>query len=60
MADSEVPRGKVKFTAGGTTFVVDNHYEYIKKIGHGAFGVVFEGTELKSRTKVAIKIEYQS
>jgi mitogen-activated protein kinase 1/3 len=55
MADSDVPPGKVRFTAGGTTFLVDNHYEYIKKIGHGAYGVVVSAYDRKNNIKVAIK-----
>jgi Serine/threonine protein kinase len=42
-------------TSIGTTFVVDEKYEYIKKIGHGAYGVVCSGTNKKTGQKVAIK-----
>lgn len=55
MAEPDVPPGKVKFTAGGATFIVDNHFEYIKKIGHGAYGVVVSAYDRKNNTKVAIK-----
>ena len=55
MADTHVPHGKVKFTSGGTTFVVDKKYEFIKKIGHGAYGVVVSALDRKTNTKVAIK-----
>lgn len=39
----------------GTTFVVEDKYEYIKQIGHGAYGVVCSAYDHKSKTKVAIK-----
>jgi mitogen-activated protein kinase 1/3 len=55
MAEPDVPPGKVKFTAGGTTFIVDDNYEYIKKIGHGAYGVVVSAYDRKNNVKVAIK-----
>ena len=51
----QVPPGKVKFTSGGTTFIVDQNYEFIKKIGHGAYGVVVSALDRKTNTKVAIK-----
>lgn len=39
----------------GTTFVVDAHYEYIKLIGRGAYGVVVSANDKKNNMKVAIK-----
>jgi len=39
----------------GTTFVVEDKYEYIKQIGHGAYGVVCSAYDHKSKQKVAIK-----
>lgn len=36
----KLPKGKHSFSVAGTTFVVDTHYEYIKMIGRGAYGVV--------------------
>ncbi len=39
----------------GTTFVVEDKFEYIKQIGHGAYGVVCSAYDHKSKTKVAIK-----
>jgi mitogen-activated protein kinase 1/3 len=39
----------------GTTFVVDDKFEYIKQIGHGAYGVVCSAYDHKSKNKVAIK-----
>ena len=39
----------------GTTFVVEEKFEYIKQIGHGAYGVVCSAYDHKSKTKVAIK-----
>jgi mitogen-activated protein kinase 1/3 len=35
--------------------VVDAKYEYIKQIGHGAYGVVCSATNKKTNAKVAIK-----
>lgn len=52
----EKPRQKlVSFECGGTTFNVDAKYEYIKQIGHGAYGVVCSATNRKDNSKVAIK-----
>ena len=48
-------KGKVSFVCAGTTFVVDDKFEYIKQIGHGAYGVVCSAYNLKDKTKVAIK-----
>lgn len=39
----------------GQTFVVDDKYEFIKQIGHGAYGVVCSAINKKSGAKVAIK-----
>lgn len=39
----------------GTTFVVEGKFEYIKQIGHGAYGVVCSAYDLQSKVKVAIK-----
>jgi mitogen-activated protein kinase 1/3 len=39
----------------GTTFTVDDKFEYIKQIGHGAYGVVCSAYDHKSQVKVAIK-----
>lgn len=39
----------------GTSFTVDDHYEYIKQIGHGAYGVVISAVDKKHKRKVAIK-----
>jgi mitogen-activated protein kinase 1/3 len=39
----------------GTTFVVDDKYEYIKQIGHGAYGVVCSALNKRTNQKVAIK-----
>ena len=39
----------------GATFVVDERYECIKQIGHGAYGVVCSANDTKRNRKVAIK-----
>lgn len=41
--------------AQGAKFVVDRHYELIKSIGHGAYGVVISARNVRDNTKVAIK-----
>jgi mitogen-activated protein kinase 1/3 len=48
-------KGKTSFVCAGTTFVVDDKYEYIKQIGHGAYGVVCSAYDHKLKNKVAIK-----
>jgi serine/threonine protein kinase len=53
--EEPVAKGKVKFTSSGTTFIVDDNYEYIKKIGHGAYGVVVAANDKLGGGKVAIK-----
>lgn len=50
-----VQKGKVKFNCSGTSFIVDDRYEYIKKIGHGAYGVVVAAQDKVLGIKVAIK-----
>ena len=53
--EEPVAKGKVKFNSGGTCFIVDDRYEYLKKIGHGAYGVVVAAQDRTSGDKVAIK-----
>eukprot|EP01016_Furgasonia_blochmanni_P004780 TRINITY_DN1184_c0_g3_i6.p1 TRINITY_DN1184_c0_g3~~TRINITY_DN1184_c0_g3_i6.p1 ORF type:complete len:410 (-),score=102.49 TRINITY_DN1184_c0_g3_i6:104-1333(-) len=50
-----IPKGKHAFECGGTTFIVDDKYEYIKLIGQGAYGVVCSALNKKTNQKVAIK-----
>jgi len=63
-----VPKGKHAFECSGntfskspvklvigTTFVVDDKYEFVKQIGHGAYGVVCSAINKKTNHKVAIK-----
>jgi mitogen-activated protein kinase 1/3 len=52
---SVIPKGRHAFECGGTTFVVDDKYEYQKKIGHGAYGVVCSAVNKKTGARVAIK-----
>ena len=42
-------------TLVGTAFVVEDKFEYIKQIGHGAYGVVCSAYDHTSKSKVAIK-----
>lgn len=46
---------KHTFEASGTKFTVDNKYQFIKQIGHGAYGVVVSALDRKTGQKVAIK-----
>jgi mitogen-activated protein kinase 1/3 len=46
---------QINYLLLGTTFVVDSHYEYIKLIGRGAYGVVVSANDKKNDMKVAIK-----
>lgn len=39
----------------GTTFLVDEKFEFIKQIGHGAYGVVCSALNKENNNKVAIK-----
>ncbi len=39
----------------GSTFLVDDKFEYIKQIGHGAYGVVCSAYDRSKDNKVAIK-----
>lgn len=43
------------FAVSGTTFVVEEKYELIKLIGHGAYGVVCSCKDTKEDKLVAIK-----
>lgn len=53
--EERTPPGKTKFVAGGTTFIVDDRFSYIKKIGQGAYGVVVAANDSKAGSKVGIK-----
>lgn len=55
LMDKSKFKGKHSFECGGTTFVVDDKYEYIKQIGHGAYGIVCSALNKANNTKVAIK-----
>ena len=45
----------VSFQSAGTNFLVPEKYEYIKQIGHGAYGVVCSALDHSIKAKVAIK-----
>jgi mitogen-activated protein kinase 1/3 len=46
---------KNSFSAGGSSFNLTPRYEFIKKIGHGAYGVVVSAVDHQTNMKVAIK-----
>lgn len=48
-------RPSSRLTLVGTAFVVEDKFEYIKQIGHGAYGVVCSAYDHTSKSKVAIK-----
>lgn len=45
----------VTFETAGTSFTVDSRYQFIKQIGHGAYGVVVSALDKTTGRKVAIK-----
>ena len=45
----------VTFETAGTSFTVDERYQFIKQIGHGAYGVVVSALDKSTGRKVAIK-----
>lgn len=55
LMDRSKNKGKHSFECGGTTFVVDDKYDYIKQIGHGAYGIVCSALNKVNNSKVAIK-----
>lgn len=50
-----IPKNKHSFTFAGSTFIVDKKYEFIKRLGQGAYGVVCSCLDKDSNQKVAIK-----
>jgi len=50
-----MPKRTHSFQCGGTTFVVDERYQFIRQIGYGAYGVVCSAMDKKTNKKVAIK-----
>lgn len=55
MNSKQDKKSKTSFQCGGQTFTVDAKYEYIKQVGHGAYGVVCSALNKKTNQKVAIK-----
>ncbi|KAL4467003.1 hypothetical protein ABPG74_010600 [Tetrahymena malaccensis] len=52
---NQLQKKRKTFECGGTAFSVDDHYEFHKQIGHGAYGVVCSGIDTKCNKKIAIK-----
>ena len=50
-----IPKNKHSFTFAGSTFIVDKKYEFIKRLGQGAYGVVCSCLDKDTNKKVAIK-----
>ena len=48
-------KNKHSFEVSGTTFVLDERYEYIRQIGMGAYGVVCSCHDKKTNKDVAVK-----
>jgi hypothetical protein len=48
-------RATHNFVSAGTRFLIDERYELIKPIGHGAYGVVVSARDTATGGKVAIK-----
>ena len=40
--------------------VADNRFKLIKKIGSGSFGKIYEGQDLMSQARVAVKLEHMT
>jgi len=52
----KVKKGKIQtFTISGTTFTIDERFEFIKQIGLGAYGIVISCLDKITNNKVAIK-----
>lgn len=52
----KIKKGKTQsFTVAGTTFNIDERFEFLKQIGIGAYGVVISCLDKKTGAKVAIK-----
>jgi serine/threonine protein kinase len=52
----KIKKGKKHtFTITGTSFTVDERFEFIKQIGLGAYGIVISCLDKKTNNKVAIK-----
>lgn len=39
---------------------IANRFQIVKKIGGGAFGAIYEGKDLMTHQKVAIKLEHMT
>ena len=51
----KLEKGMTTFQSAGTNFLVEDKYEYIKQVGHGAYGVVVSALDHSIKAKVAIK-----
>ncbi|CAG9333634.1 unnamed protein product [Blepharisma stoltei] len=52
--EETVPEGKTKFTAGDSTFIIDNRYEFLKYMGRNAWGFAISAMDHKINTRVLI------
>jgi mitogen-activated protein kinase 1/3 len=50
-----IPEHKHTFTFAGSTFIVEKKYEFIKRLGQGAYGVVCSCLDKEANRKVAMK-----
>ncbi|KAI8904193.1 serine/threonine protein kinase Cki1 [Powellomyces hirtus] len=50
-------QGSASKTYSSGPTIVGGHFKVGKKIGEGSFGIIYEGTNLKANTPVAIKFE---
>jgi mitogen-activated protein kinase 1/3 len=48
-------KGKSQFICAGSVFTVDDKFEFVKRIGYGAYGVVCSAIDKQTNTEVAIK-----
>ena len=47
--------GKSQFICSGVLFTVDERYEFLKRLGYGAYGIVCSAYDKQTKTNIAIK-----